>query len=478
MKRSIRLIKPALLALTLALGGCAAGPDFRSPDVPMPPRYTGIGEVSDSIVNLRWWRLFPDTTLQRLIRRAIVNNQDVGIALSRVEQARRNMQATKADLFPVLKYNASGGYGTMTSMGIKPPHPVEDYDINLALGWELDFFGKVRRSTESARAQLLATDYGVRATYLSLISGVAEAYFSLLGYELSLDIAQRTLETRTRTLQLIEASFSRGTVSAIDANQAKVQQSIAAAAVPQYERAIAQTKHAICVLTGDYASDDLVTGTPLMRQHLPGDIPVGIPSDLLERRPDVLEAYYSLASQNAMIGVAQAMRYPSISLTGQGALISDDITKLFTGDALVWSAGINLAGPIFQFSKNKRQVQIEREKTHEALLNYEKTILTAFKEVEDALVGVRTYKQQSEAYETMVDAARKARELSQQKYVRGMAAYLDVLDADRSLFQAELEYAQTVEQRLTSFVTLYKALGGGWISPEEEQHYSDNNQRK
>lgn len=455
------------LTVTVALlTGCMAGPDFKAPVVPVPQSYAGY--YNDSTADLRWWTIFSDTTLYRLVTTALANNKDVAVAYSRVEEARLNMRATRADLYPQLNYSIAGQTGNETPFG-KSPSPVQEYKAGGSIGWELDFFGKVRRATEAARDQIFATESARQSVLISLISEVATAYFTLLDYEQALDVSQSTYDNRTQSLKLVEISYAKGAVSGLDLKQAQQLQASAAAAIPQYNRAVAQTNHALSVLLGQ--NPGIVVGsrhTPLMSQPMPESIPAGLPSDLLERRPDIMEAYYTYAAKNAMIGVAQAMRYPTIALTGDGGLVNTELKNLFMAKSFLWTAAASVTGPIFQFGKNKRKVEIAREQAYQAQKTYEQNVLQAFQEVNDALVAVDTYKAQMTQAGILLDAAREARHFANERYIRGFSSYIDLLDADRSLYQAELNYAQVVQERLTAYVNLYKALGGGWILPDRQ----------
>ena len=448
----------------LLLTGCMAGPDFRPPVVDMPIRYAGTYDVTEA--DLRWWTIFSDTTLYRLVTTALANNRDVASAYSRVEQARLNMRATRADLFPSLGYSLKVTDGNETELG-RTSKPVQEYDVGGSIGWELDFFGKIRRATEAARDQLYATDYGRQSVILSLIAQVADTYFTLLEYERSLSVAEETYRSRTDSLRLIRPSYERGAVSGHDLRQGEQLQAVAAAAIPQYERAVIQTNYALSTLLGQNPGIVVGRHASLLQQPIPADIPAGLPADLLKRRPDIMEAYYTVATRNAMIGVAQASRFPSITLTGDGGLVNTELRHLLRSKSLVWSAAATITGPIFEFGKNKRQVEIAREETRQALLAYEQNVLEALQEVSDALTAVATYREQMYESARMLEAAREAQRLSNERYRRGYSSYLEVLDADRSLFQAELEYSQVVQARLSAYVDLYKALGGGWPLPGE-----------
>jgi multidrug efflux system outer membrane protein len=336
------------------------------------------------------------------------------------------------------------------------------------LQWEIDFWGKYRRATEAARADLMGSEYARRQLALSLIGEVASAYFNLLDFDARLAIARQTVQTRRASMDIIQSRFDEGTVAEIDVNQAQIQEAIAAANVPLYERSIALTENVLNVLLGRNPQA-VERGQSLVDQVIPPDIPTGIPSELLRRRPDLLQAEQAVVAQNARIGMAVAMRYPSISLTAALGLASNDLNSFVIGDAFVWSVAGSLVAPLVHWGANKRRVEAERIRTEQAILAYEQRILTAFAEVENALVEVATYRRESVARTRQAAAATNAAELSQARYDGGVTSYLEVLESDRSRFEAALQASQTRAFYLNAYVKLYKALGGGWIVPEEAQ---------
>lgn len=468
MKRVHKIMVFAALVSAVGLTGCRVGSDFRSPEVVVPERYRYMPGSGDTLVNLRWWRIFRDTTLQCLIMTALEQNKDAAVAASRLEQARLNLRATRANLFPSLAYQATAEYGT-DGGSVKLPKATQAYSVKPSVSWEIDFFGKLSRATEAARDQMLASEQGYRAVLVSLVGEVASAYFSLLEYDRNLEVSRETYDTRRESLRLVQASFDYGAVSELDLSQAKQLVASASAAIPQYERAIAQTEHALSILLGRNPGPVLRGGASLLEQYVPVDIPVGIPSDLLHRRPDVLQAYYDLAAQTQQIGIAEALRLPSVSITGQGGTLGDEVRHLFKSGSWVWGVSGGITGPIFNFGRLKANADLQREKTREALLNYEQTVLTALGDVENALVAIRTYRAQTQASWAFLQNARLAARLSQERYQRGMTDYLEVLDSERSVYQAELDYASVWQARLDSFVQLYKALGGGWLFPGQAE---------
>ncbi len=461
----IKLLFILLIATVILLPGCMLGPKYQRPDVNIPDAYL-LSNSSDSTINLKWWELFDDPELNTLIKTALVQNNDIRIAASRIDQARAVLGFTRPNQYPSIGYDAGVSTGNFTGTQ-KLTDRYDNIYASANLYWELDFWGKYRSMTDAAKADLLASEYAKRAVEIAIISEVAHTYFLLLDYKERLAVAERTLESRKYTTDIFEQRYEKGIIPELDLNQAQIQEAIAAAAIPEYERAIAQTGNALQVLLGRNPQT-ASSGSTLISQQIPPEIPAGIPSSILERRPDILQVEQFVVAQNAQISYAQALRLPSISLTGVLGSAGSDLTAFTTG-GLGWSAAGGIFGPIFNFGKNKRRVEIEKYKTEEAIIKYESVVLQAFREVEDALVEVETYRRQVAINETQLVAAQNANRLSMQRYDAGVTSYLEVLDTERTLFSIEIELANTRQAYLSSYVKLYKALGGGWITPEEEQ---------
>ncbi len=467
--RNIKLLNIAVLTLTAFVTGCMVGPDFKEPVIEDLPKEFRFGDTQpDEIVNLKWWELFNDPVLDYLVETALYENKDLLIAASRIEEARAFLGFTIPDGLPRLDLEGGVNRGNFGG-GVLSDDPNNIAFITPIASWELDFWGKFRRANESARAQLIASEYGLRTVQISLISDVVSSYFMLLDFKERLKISQQTLKSRDESLEIIQKRFDKGVIPEIDLNQAQVQREIAAASVPVNERLIYQTENALNILLGKFP-EPINTGLGLYEQVIPPEIPTGLPSTLLERRPDILESLYLLKSQNALIGVAVAQRFPAISITGAlGAAIND--TGTLTIDGFAWSAAAGLLGPIFNFGKDKSRVEIEESRTEQALLSYENVVLTAFREVSDALIDIDTYRKQLEALRRQVAAAENANRLSKLRYDQGFSSYLEVLDSERAQFFAQLDLSQATQEYYNSYVRLYKALGGGWISQEEESEY-------
>jgi multidrug efflux system outer membrane protein len=465
-----RFVAPALL---LVLGGCAAGPDYERPELEVPENYIQPVQQGESFANTPWWELFQDEQLQELIRIALEENQDLGIAAARVEEFRAILGVTRADQFPTVDITATGAQAEGSDNAFPGNVPgfgsdkVENYRLSADVFFELDLFGRLRRSTESARAQLLATEEAQRSITISLVASVASTYMLLRDLDAQMEIARRTERTRTDSLGIIQARFDKGTVPRLDVNQAEIELAVAQAAVAAAERAVTQTENALAVLLGRNPGA-IPRGLALEQQTLPPGIPSGLPSELLQRRPDVLASEANLAAQTARIGIAQAARWPSLSLTGALGFESDDLSTLTDSGSDFWSAGVGILAPIFNAGRNRSRVEAEEARTEQALLAYEQTVQRAFREVEDALVAVRTYRAEHEARRRQVAAARSAATLSRARYDGGVSSYLEVLDTERSLFNAELTESQTLRLYINAIIELYKALGGGWSLESDE----------
>ncbi len=466
----IRRLYIVLLALSivLVLIGCKVGQNYERPEVPPPEAFRFATQPADSIIDIAWWELFEDAKLKQLIDTALVNNQDVLIAAYRIEEARANLGFTKADIYPGLNYNGAASRQQANIPFLGDNQTFNNFNANLTLTWEIDFWGKFRRANESARAQLLASTYAHRVLQIDLIAEVTSAYFLLQDYRNRLNISIKTLRSRQRSLEIIQARFDEGIVAEIDLNQSQIQEAIAAAAVPLYTRLVAEAENALSILLGQ-SPGEITMEKDLWENLAPPEIPAGIPAVIIARRPDVLQAEQQLIAQNALIGVAQAQRFPAISLTGVLGVASDELGNLLDGNSDTWGITGSLAGPLFNFNKFKRQVEIERARFKQDSLFYVKTVLNSLREVENALINVSTLKEESDARFRQMESAQNASGLSRARYDGGVTSYLEVLDSERSEFNAELAASEVYQAYLNSYITLYRALGGGWIDEEERQ---------
>ena len=471
--KHMKVLKPILLSFILALlvTGCMVGPKLEKPRIITEEQFRFDSIAGDSMINLAWWELFNEPELDTMIFTALEYNQDILIAMSRIEQAYAVLGVSKADLYPQFGYDISGSYQD-PSFTSSEPGGSGSVNITPNVYWELDFWGKVRRSNQAARAEIAASEEALRMVQLGIITAVADGYFQLLDYDQRLEIARRTWKTRMESLWIIEQRFAKGIVPEIDLNQAQQQEAIAATAIPTYERAVARTENYLSILLGQ--NPRKLERGKLDELHSPPAIPVGMPSELLQRRPDLLQAEQLFYAETARIGMTQAMRFPSFSITGALGVASSDLSTLLSSEALMYSVGGSILGPIFNWGKNKRRVEIQKETARQALLKYEQAVLNAFREVDDALVDVNTYGREVKSRERQESAAINAARLSRARYDGGQTAYLEVLETERSMFNAELESSAAKGALLSSYLYLYKALGGGWLTPEEaSQETSD-----
>ena len=457
------LLVGAAMVACVALAGCKMGPDYVQPPVPQPETYRHPAPSGESIANVAWWDLFQDPVLQDLIRVSLDENRDLRVALARIAEARAQAGFTKADLYPRVDIAAGADMQeARTSDGDNIP--ARDVFLAADVFYEVDLWGKIRRSNEAAVQELLATEEAYRSVTITLVADVASLYLRLRDQDNRLDIAERTAETRRDYLEIIRVRYEAGMVPEVDLNQAEIQLYDAEASIEVARRARVQIENALSVLLG-HTPESIQRGLSLSEQAFPPEIPVGLPSELVQRRPDILQAERQLAAQTARIGVAEALKWPSLSLTGtagvSGDLTDGGLTSGFLG------LGASLLGPLFNAGKNQRRVEIEVARTEQLLNTYEQAILTAFREVEDAIVATYTYQAEYEARRGQVASARNAADLAWVRYNGGLTSYLEVLDLQRSQFSAELAASQTLQLQLASVVELYKALGGGWpVEPE------------
>jgi multidrug efflux system outer membrane protein len=455
-----------IAAVLMLLPGCAVGPNYKRPPVAAPDGYRGLApdisqQTNASIGDEKWETVFPDERLQKLIRQALAENYDVRIAAARILQAQAALGITRADQFPTIAGGASTANQRFPQSTITRPFETSPSEVNLSLFWELDFWGKFRRATEAARATLLATEWGKRAVITSLVSNVATAYFQLLELDLEMDISRRTLGSRRESLRLVEIRSNGGTTSLMDVRQSEQLVYTAAAAVPDLERRIEQQENLISILLGQNPAP-VVRGKPLVETVISPTVPAGLPSSLLERRPDIQSAEQQLVAANARIGVAKAAYFPQITLTAVGGYQSSAVTNLFTGPAGLWNFGGQLAQPIFTGGRLRSNVRLTEAQKQEAVLTYQQVIQQAFREVSDSLIGYRKNQEFREQQSLLNDAAKDAIRLANVRYQGGVTSYLEVLDSDTRYFDAQLGLAQAQLNERLSLVQLYNALGGGW----------------
>jgi outer membrane protein, multidrug efflux system len=455
------------IVLASLVNACAVGPDYSIPDVSIPENFrkAEAEHTLPSLANLAWWEILNDSTLQSLIRTALKNNNDLKEAVASIEEFQARLYAARTDFVPQLE-----GSGRLPALGRSGGFRIDgspsdfSYSVLGNLAWELDVWGRIRRSTEASLADVLAREENRRGVVLELVSGVAQAYFDLLQFDMQLDIARRTLQSWEESVRIAKARLRRGLTSRLDADQFEAERANAAARVAQLERSMTQKENQLSVLLGNNPGE-ISRGQLLTEQVMPPEVPAGLPSELLQRRPDILQAEQELAAATARIGVAKADRFPKITLTGILGVASPRLSNLFTPEAKFGAAGFDLTGPLFNAEALGFQQEVAEAQTKQALARYEQSVLVAFKEVEDALVAVQTARVQQQSQVEQVNALRSALRLATLRYRGGVTSYIDVLIAKRSLFDAELSLTETHRLHLVSIVQLYKALGGGW-SPE------------
>ena len=466
MRRSRYLA--TLLVIAGWLAGCAVGPDYKRPEVLTPKDWRNGPEARDSLGDLGWWQLFKDPALHELITTAVVANRDLQVAVARVLDSRARLGVARAAQFP--QVNASGSYEYTRPFSKNSPMAQgaeiftgDDWQAGMDLTFELDLWGRLRRGTEAARAELLASEETRRVVLMTLVADVARTHFDLLELDDELEIARRTLQTRQASLELQRRRFGQGLSTQLDVERAEAEVAVAAGTVPDLERRIVQTENGLSVLLGRNPGP-IARGTPLDGQRLPPEVPAGLPSALLERRPDIRQAEQTLVAANARIGMAKAEYFPKISLTGMLGVESVSLSDLFTGGSRFWSIGPTMTVPLFTAGRTSNTVKGFEARQQQAATQYLQTIQQAFREVEDALVFHRKVREIRTERERRVAATRRALSLATLRYERGLSTQLDVLDAQRQLFIAELDLASTTRDQLTAVVQLYKALGGGWQS--------------
>jgi len=415
--------------------------------------------VADSLFEIDFFAVFNDPNLDTLVRMALEYNQDLLIAGENVLQAQYQIGIQRADLLPAIGYQGGVQRGNVFQ-GIPGSTTTNVFTGFGTVSWELDIWGKIRRLTEAAKADYIGSVENYRGTQISLASTVAEAYFALLENHARLDISYQTLALRDSMLNIINERFKKGYIAEIDVSQARIQRAIAAGSIPEIERRIALNEHLLTVLTGQLPNR-IESYSDLYNQDTSIVIPAGLPSDLLTRRPDIIAAEQNLIAQNALVGAAQANRFPSLSLTGLLGVASTELSEFTSGPA-AWNISGSLLGPLFNWNKLKRQVDVEKSRREQSIYNYERAVLNAFREVEDALASIELLKKELRARQEHVDAAIRAQSLSQERYAQGVTSYLEYLESQRQAFEAQQNYAGTKGLLLSTYAQLYKALGGSW----------------
>ena len=491
MIRTLKHSHYSVLALVLGIAGftgCTVGPNYKRPTVNVPGVYRESAAAApasaeakseptqtepakaepaqtelatSSLGDEKWWEVFQDPQLQSLIRTALKNNYDVRIAASRVLQAQAQLGITRADQFPTL--NAGGEIASQQSpkIGPIPAYEITQGQLTASAAWNLDFWGKYRRATQAARANLLANEWAQKQVMATLVADLATAYFQLRELDLELEISKRTFNSRTESLQLTQTLEQHGINSLLDVRQSEQLVFTAATTIPEFEREIAEDENAISVLLGNNPGD-VPRGLRLTEEPHSPEVPAGLPSSLLERRPDIRQAEQNLIAANAQIGVARAAYFPQISLTGTAGYESPALTNLFTGPAGIWNLAGSFSQPIFQGGRLKSNVRLAEAQHEQMLLTYQQTIQGAFRDVSNGLISYRKFREFRIQQEHLLESAQDAARLSEVRFKAGTTDYLEVLTNETNSFSAELGLAQAQANELIALVQLYQALGGGW----------------
>jgi len=448
------------------LVGCAVGPKYHRPAVQTPATFRDMAPDSQqqaqaaSYADLPWWQVFQDPKLQELIRTALKQNYDLQLATARIDAARAQVAVTRSSLFPQVSANANFNGGKENIVQSK-------YNFLTLVGdaaFQLDLFGRLRRATEAARAELLATEDARQTVILTLVSDLASDYFTILQLDLQLQITRETVKTQTDSVKLTHLRLDRGVATKLDVLQSQQVLDTANAQIPELEREIAQEENAISILLGDYPHD-VARGLPLVEQSLPPEVPPGLPSSIIERRPDIREAEQILVASNAEIGVAKAQFFPQIALTGSGGGSfgrSSVFSSLMASQIGIWSYGAQVSQPIFTGGALRGNLRLAKSENQQALITYRETIQRAFGDVSDALIGYEKLHEVRVRQQDSVSDLEETVRISTLRYKGGTTTYLEVLDGQRSLYSAELTLASARGDEYRSLVQLYKALGGGW----------------
>lgn len=460
------MIRVWLLVATASLAGCALGPDYERPTIETPAMYAATSDAPGSAADMAWWALYQDPQLQQLIEEALARNLDLRVAAARVEQAQAILGPSRIALLP--QVSASGGVEReqqSVDAGGSGDRLRTTESLSLGLSWELDLWGRLRRETEAARAELLAAEFARRGVQVGLVAEVATAWLRLASLNEQLEVTRATSETREQFLKLTRAQFDRGVVSGLDVASAEAQLAQARASIPDFERQIAQAGNALALLLGRnpgaFASVPLQTAAAMNPE-----VPAGLPSTLLERRPDILQAEQALVAANARIGAAKAALFPTLSLTGSFGSLSGDTADLLSSGAETWSLGVGVLQPLLDVERNLYRVDLADARKTEALALYERAVRSGFREVADALIARQKLAEVERAQNELVAAQQRAEEIATARYKVGYSSYFDVINADRDLFAAKLaRSAARLNARLAT-VQLYRALGGGWQVPD------------
>jgi outer membrane protein, multidrug efflux system len=471
MRRSVSVIS-SLVAAAL-LGGCAIGPNYHRPPVAEPPTFRGqVAAEAVSLGDAPWWEAFQDPTLKALIQEALTKNYDVAIAAARVQEARANLGVARSELFPSLDYGVSAGRARVPLGGLNFPgggdHKTDDFfSGTMTMSWEIDIWGRVRRSNEAARATLFGTQEARRGVWLTLVSDLAQAYFQLLALDVQLQIAQDSTQAYQATYDLFQDRFNLGVASKLETARALGALGNAQATIPQLQSAIVARENQISILLGR-APGPIPRGQPMYAQPVAPTVPAGLPSTLLERRPDLREAEQQMVAANARVGVAKAEFFPKLSLTALFGAASPELSAITGGGATVWAVAGMLSGPLFNAGRTTGHYRASIAQWEQARLHYEQSVLGALREVSDALTALGKLSQAETGQTTAVRGLEDAVMHATDRYRQGLASYYEVLEAQQQLYPAQNTLAQIRASHLVAYAQLYKALGGGWSLSDAE----------
>jgi len=460
---------PVWIVSVLIVSGCTVGPEYTKPavDVPEEWRYQYTETGAESIVNKLWWEQFNDPELDWLVHKALLYNLDVRQAAARVEEFAARVDIARSGYYPQIGYGAQGGRRETSGEGqLGGQNTFNEYSVGVNVGWELDVWGKIARATEAARANLLAEEESRRTIILTLVSSVATSYVRLRALDRQLVIARRTTESRRETVELFQLKFDGGLISELEVAQVKSEYQQALVSIPTFERQITLAENSLSILIGE--NPRAIKRGSDIDQLRPPNVPQGVPSELLERRPDIRLAEQDLVAANAQIGVAKAQYYPSISLTGLLGFASSALSDLFSSNARQWALAADATGPIFSGGQLSGQVRVSEAIQKQALAAYLFTVQNAFREVDDSLTSVQKYREELIAQKGRVDSLQQYADFAQLRYDEGQVSYLEVLDATRRLFDAKLAYTDNQSNVYASLIGVYKAMGGGWVISAEE----------
>lgn len=445
------------IVIIFSLIAVACNPKLQKPTVVVPQSYL-YGSYSDSVaIEDGWWKIFGDTILNNLITTALESNYDLQSAVSKIEEAKANMKVTRSTFLP------SFDLGRSATVSESDGNITQQYVLEPYMSWEIPLFGNLKATTTATKADIEYAKWQYEGVRLSLVAEVATTYFTLLQYQRNLNTARESSRLRRETATLVDSLYVHGMATKLNREQAYSLLYTSDADIPLYERAIAQTKLSLNLLLGSEHEpmDDITSDNMITDRYISIAIPVGLPSDLLYRRPDVMSSYASLKAAAATAKLARIERFPTLLLTGEGGVVSGDIAKLFTKGSWVWNAVLSLTQPLYRFGALRSGERAAVERYNQALIAYRKSFLTALSDVETALVAISTYREQLERYRSLVSANYSINMLTNQLYLNGLSAYLDVIDAERTLYNSQMEYSNLIATQYINYINLCKALGGG-----------------